>query len=146
MLLNLKIPQNPFTTKEPLNLTSPQVIPAPPALWLVSSHLFNPARPITSAHSLPSLWLGLGLVINHSSPTLYTMTLGNWNGTDTIASTYFANRELQISILQQIANCNTPFSKCALHSLGQKKVQPNNIARKRQHWNKKQVCGRIKSL
>ena len=101
------------------------------------------ALTITSAHSLNGSWLVLG---NHGSPTLYTMTLGNWNGTDTIASTYFANRELQISILQQIANCNTPFSKCALHSLGQKKVQPNNIARKRQHWNKKQVCGRIKSL
>ena len=34
---------------------------------------------ITSAHSLNGSWLGLGLAFNHGSPTLCTMTLGNWN-------------------------------------------------------------------
>ena len=32
----------------------------------------NAVYPITSAHSLNSLWLGLGLV-NHGSPTPYTI-------------------------------------------------------------------------
>ena len=34
---------------------------------------------ITSAHSLNGSWLGLGLTFNHGSPTLCTLTLGNWN-------------------------------------------------------------------
>ena len=110
MLLNLKIPQNPFTTKEPLNLTSPQVIPAPPALWLVSSHLFNPAWSITSAHSPNGSWLGLGLVINHSSPTLYSKTLGNWNGPAVL--TGFVFRLLLVILSDGRISCTAFYNYC----------------------------------